>query len=294
MTIRELLRELHIDFREHGESQYVTHGWLGIECVHCGRGTGRHGMGIHTRSLRVSCWKCGKHRLVDTLAEAAGLKHSVVWKLVVQLDAANATSGDFTAVRQCGRYQPPPGVGELLPAHKRYLEKRGFDPDEAASLWKIQGIGPGGPHHWRLFIPLTQRRKPVAWTTRAIGNVEPRYLSSPPEHSSVLLKHCLLGEDLALNCVVVVEGLFQAMRIGPGAVATMGVSYTESQVIRLSRYMSRCICFDNEPEAQRRASALADSLSVLPGETHVACLSGPQPDSSPPEEIHELRQRFLD
>jgi DNA primase len=102
-----------------------------------------------------------------------------------------------------------------------------------------------------------------------------------------------LGLHFVRHAVVVVEGYFDAVRIGPGAVPTMGVSFTKAQINLLSKIPVRVVLYDNESVAQRRASELADLLAPYPGETHVATLSGPDPDTSPPEEIQELRHRFL-
>jgi len=49
-------------------------------------------------------------------------------------------------------------------------------------------------------------------------NVEPRYLSAPLERSAVSIKACLAGEQHARHSIVVVEGYFQMMQIGKGAV----------------------------------------------------------------------------
>ncbi len=296
MNIRDTLKALGIDFRENGESSLVSHGWVGVECPYCGRGTGKHGLGINLKSLACKCWKCGSHQLSVALAAAGGVPRRDVLVLLGNIDERAQSGDDWRSSRPVGTYKPPSGTGELLRAHRKYLTKRGYDPDECSEVWGLQGIGAdGGRYRWRLFIPVLFRGTAVSWQTRAIGDgVEPRYLAADPEDETMPLKHCLGGEQHARHSIVVVEGFFQAMRIGPGALATLGVGYTESQLIRIAQYSSRVIVFDNEPEAQRRARKLADDLAPFPGDTFVACLSGPQPDSSPPEEIAELRRRFLE
>lgn len=165
--------------------------------------------------------------------------------------------------------------------------------------------GPGrrGFLSWRIFIPVSHPDAPgkkrgqwmrTSWTTRAVGRgVEPRYLSAPPDCESVPLKSSLLGLESVGHAAVVVEGPFDAFRVGPGAVCTFGLSYTRAQVLLLSRIPVRVICFDNDPAAQARAHKLSDELAPFPGETHVAVLSGPDPDSSPEAEVDELRRQFL-
>src|SRR5207245_2797387 len=110
-----------------------------------------------------------------------------------------------------GRYKEPSGVGPLLPEHRNYLSKRGFDPDEVVEKWGVKGIGRGGRYQWRLFVPVFVEKKPVSWTTRAVGNVELRYVSAPKTEESVHLKDTLFGEDYVRNTIVVVEGPLDAM-----------------------------------------------------------------------------------
>lgn len=296
MNIRDTLRALEIEYREHGESSLVSHGWIGLVCPYCGRDTGKHGLGVNLKSLACKCWKCGSHQLSAALATIAGVPRRDVISLLVGIDERAQNGDDWRSTKPAGTYKPPSGTGELLPAHRKYLLGRGYDPDECSEVWGIRGIGAdGGRYRWRVFVPVMLNGAPVSWQTRAVGkDVEPRYLAADPEDESVPLKHCLGGEQHARHSIAVVEGFFQALRIGPGAVATLGLGYSEAQLLRIAQYPQRVIVFDNEPEAQRRARKLADDLAPFAGDTFVACLSGPQPDSSPEEEIRELRSRFLD
>ena len=298
MSLRDALRTLSIEFREAGEHKNVRHGSLGVNCPKCSPHSNQFLCGIGLNRSFVSCWRCGRlGGLASTLASIANLPVNAVLAVLRESGVSGANQSDWKPSQTpAGKYSPPDGVGELLPVHRRYLEKRGYDPDYVYEHWGIRGIGmDGGRYKWRLFLPIIQNNRPVAWQTRAVGkDVEPRYLSSPAERSDVSIKHCLFGEQHARHSVIVVEGAFVAMLIGDGAVATCGVGYTEQQLVRIAKYPQRTIVFDNEPQAQRRASELADALSTFPGDTFIVNLSGPQPDSSPPEEICELRMRFLE
>ena len=290
MNIRDVLNQLGVPFKEHGSSPHVTPGWIGLVCPFCGRGSSNFGLGINLRTNKVTCWKCGTHGLASALAEAVG-----DWRPVrAALGELSETATPRTAERPAGKYTEPPGVVDLLTPHRRYLQRRGFDPDVLVRLWGVGAIGPGGGRlKWRLFFPVVALGERVSWTTRAIGSAELRYVAARPEQESRPLKHCLFGEQLCRHAIVVTEGPFDAMRIGPGAVATFGLSHTPVQVARIARYAVRVIAFDNDREAQRRAARLADDLAVFPGQTHVARFSGKDPDTSPPDEIEEIRERFL-
>jgi len=289
MQIPDLLRAHGIDFRRHGESSLVTEGWVGVVCPWCGVGTGKHGLGIHLRTGKLSCWKCGGHSLASLLHAAGGLS----W------DKAKKAAGDVSRQRAPdtparGRLVLPSGVGELEPAHRRYLESRGFDPDELAAFWKLQGIGRHPRLAWRIFIPVHQDGEVVSWTTRAIGDVPhgQRYRGAERDQEAVPRRDVLYGEDHVRHAVVVHEGQFDVYRTGPGAVCTAGTGFSSGQIRRLSRYPLRVICFDQGAAAQIRARELADALAPFPGETLVARLSAKDAATAPESEIRELR-RFL-
>lgn len=293
MIIQDVLNELNIPFRDHTQSSHVTPGWVGIVCPMpgCGQG-GKFGRGINVRKLTTTCWKCGPARLGDVLAAAADKPLRDVMPLVTAL-APGLAHQDATA--RTGRYSPPAGVGPLQPAHRRYLERRGFDPDELVETYKIGGLDGLASLKWRLFLPVfAPDGKPGSWTTRAIGrNVEPRYVSARPDQEARSIKTLLAFEHLARHAAVVTEGLFGAMRIGPGGVATMGVVVSPPQLARIARFPVRVICFDSDDAGRKRADRLADDLAPYPGQTFVVTLSGPDPDTSPMDEIAELRERFL-
>ncbi len=288
--IRDILRDLNIPFKEHSESSLVTEGWVGIVCPMpgCGQG-GKFGRGIHVQSLKSTCWKCSSARIGDVLVAASGRPLRDILALLSGM-APRFASDERTP--STGRYTPPEGVGPLEANSRRYLAKRGLDPDQCAEMYNLGWIGLSKMLKFRIFMPVCNPNGvPVSWTTRAIGEgVQPRYLMAPPEQESRPLKSLLFGEHLALHSVCVVEGQFDAIRLGPGAVATGGLVVTKAQVNRIAKHPVRYICFDNEPMAQKRAVQLAESLSVFPGETNVIRLStGKDPGDAAESEIKEIR-----
>ncbi len=68
-----------------------------------------------------------------------------------------------------------------------------------------------------------------------------------------------------------------------------------SQLRAIAEFPVRAICFDAEPEAQRRAAALAEQLALFPGQTHVVLLqTGKDAAGADPAEVAEIRQEFLE
>ena len=57
----------------------------------------------------------------------------------------------------------------------------------------------------------------------------------------------------------------------------------------------RVVCYDNSPDAQRRANELCEVLSVFPGETiNVQLDTGDDPASADRAEIELLRRTYLE
>lgn len=289
MNITDLLTELGIPFRMPGSHHHVRDGWVGLDCPVCSPGSNRYRLGINQQSLAVSCWQCGRLRLGDVLAQASGRKLGEILQRLPEI-TRKAVPPKQTYYTQ---YREPLGVEPLLGPHRRYLEKRKLDPDFVAETYGVRGIGREGRLKWRIFIPVFRDGKPVSWTTRSIGKNNLRYISADPRDEACPLKQTLFGIDFVKHTAIIVEGPFDALRIGPGAVATYGLVYSQSQVRRLSEIPTRVIAFDSDQASQRRAVQLARDLAPFPGETFVVQLSGKDPGDSPEAEIQELRKRFL-
>ncbi len=291
MTLSDLLDALSIDYRDSTESHHARMGWLVADCPTCSPRSQHFRCGIHTRSLGVHCFVCGKLKLSEVLSGASGRSLGDVLRLMSQLDRFNGKiEPEAFPAKANGKYTPPPGVGELLPVHRNYLSKRHLDPDYCVETWKVQGIGPEGSHKWRVFLPIHVKQKPVTWTSRSIGSSPMRYLSASPEQQSVDLKHTVFGGDFVGNVVCVVEGPLDAMRIGRGAVALYGTGFSDHQVCLLSCYSKRVICFDPDGPGRIAAQRLENMLSVFAGETLNVELSTGDPGDAEEWEIQELRE----
>jgi DNA primase len=201
------------------------------------------------------------------------------------------------SVKPRGKLVEPFGVEPLRMSHRDYLLTRDFDPDEIVRLWQVQGLGMMGPRHlrWRLYVPIMQNGERVSWTTRSINpETTRRYVGAKAEEEAVPKGEILYGEDYCRHSVVVCEGPTDVWRIGPGAVATLGVAFTQAQVARLSKYPVRAVCFDSDPEAQKRAKKLCDALLPYPGRTSIVTIDAKDPASMKPHEVRQIRRAFLD
>lgn len=289
MIFDELLREHSIPTAPAGH-HHTRSGWINFDCPWCSRGTRRWRMGYNTQGKYVNCWSCGPHRLVETLVELTNLTPAECFRLLDGIDFEKVRT-----TRPLGRLELPSALGPLREPHLTYLASRGFDPNTLIRLWNIKGIGLHPRLAWRVFIPILLRGEVVSWTTRATTDeTDRRYITARPEQESYPARKLLYGEDYVRHAVVVHEGPFDVWRTGPGAVCTMGTQFSSAQVLRLSKYPTRVVCFDSQPEAQRRARDLCSRLEVFPGETYRVELDAKDAGSASPREINRLRKAFLD
>lgn len=292
MRIADVLEELGVPFAEGGSHHHVSQNWVGLDCPSCSPDSSKWKLGVPADGPAfATCWTCGPQNLARALAEVSGRPLGEVLRLLGGLEGRRAPREE----RPRGKLVLPSGVGPLLPAHRRYLRGRGLDPAAVARLWGVGGIGIAPRLSWRLFVPVTHRGRTVSWTTRSIADKGRRYHGASPAEEELPAKSVLYGADLARGAIVVVEGPADCWAVGPGAVATLGVSYTRAQLLAMSRYPVRAVCFDAEPEARRRARRLAADLSAFPGVTEVAELeTGKDASRASPAEVAELRKRFLE
>ena len=284
MNITDILDELGIQYRRSGESKDVRSNWVGIVCVWCGRG--EYSLGI--RGWGCSCWRCGKKKLGESLAEASGRSLREVLGLL------GGVEKEQEEPEHRGRLVIPKDIGPMTLTHIRYLEGRGLNSAEIEDVWGVQGIAIAPRLAWRLFIPIKDRSEQmVSWTTRSLLDCKDRrYISAAPEEEIESPKNLLYGEHLAGHSIVVVEGPTDVWRIGPGAVATMGVDWTDAQRLLIGRHPVRAICFDSEPFAQRRARELYEQLEDLPGQTLLMHLeTAKDPGGASDEEVAAIRAK---
>ena len=249
-------------------------------------------MGINLGGSYAVCWRCGYHPIVEVLRELTGQPYPVIRDALDSLPRGPRI--DSKGLESKGRLIIPSGLQPLSGPHRRYLRGRGFDPDEITRVWGVQGVGIAPRYGWSLFIPIHHQGEVVSWTTRSIGSKGKRYLNAPSDQERLPAKSLLYGEDQVRGAVIVCEGPTDVWRIGPGAVAVMGLIVTQEQIERLSRHPVRVVCFDREPEAERRMNRLVDTLRQFSGETYAVELeTGDDVASADQGEIDAVRGMFL-
>lgn len=288
MRIQDILTSLGIEFFEEGGHKHARPGWLQLDCPFCGPNSKRFHLGYNLRAGYFHCWRCRGHN---------------PFVVLTTLGASRRDAKDFYDGREVApgledrkrKGLAEPSGRESLEEQARcalYLWERGFRPEELIRLWSLEGIGrKGGRLAWRIYIPILYKDARVSWTSRAIGDkVQQRYISASAEEEAINHKHLIYGFDYCLHSIVIVEGPTDVWKVGPGAGGLFGTAFSSAQVRKLIKFPNRVICFDNSPEAQRRAGQLAEQLAPFPGRTLNIQLEADDPGSASKKEIKQLRK----
>lgn len=290
--LTDFLQQYGVDHRLGGQHHHVSHGWVGVDCPDCSPDSGRYRLGIHTEGLYSTCWSCGPKGTAWILSILSGVPYGEVRELL----GDRGGKGPRIAQAASERLIRPKPLIPLQRPHREYLAGRGFDPDTLVQLWGLlctnfQCI----KHPWKVFIPVIYRGREVSWTCRSISDRGGmRYSAAKAHEESVPAKSILYGMDYCRHAIIAVEGPADVWRIGPGAAATFGSSWTPEQAALIASFPLRVVCFDNEPAAQTRAKRLCETLAPLPGETIRATLRAKDPGSASEREVTKLRRRFLE
>lgn len=250
--------------------KHCRDGWIQVECPFCIGNAGWH-LGFEYDKDWWNCWRCGYHRTWDVvLALLNGSRKEAK-------EAMAKFKGRPTARRrrekQLSRVlELPPGLQPLTSRAVKYLHGRDFDPDLLEIVWGIKSTSNIGNLKHRIFIPIFLNGRMVSWQCRDVTDRSGmKYLAQEESKEIINNKDTLYGIDQATgDACVIVEGVTDVWRLGPGAVATFGIKYRPAQVAMLIQHFSVFhILFDPDPQAIKQADKLASDLSVLGGRVRV-------------------------
>jgi len=271
LDFRNLSRDFNIPIMESGH-HHCHEGWIQTHCPFCAGGTHGWHLGFSLEKGNFNCWRCGSHRVWDVLTSL----------LKDDLKAKRALA-NYNTDRLPYRNKPQPvprgkmlwtpeNIKPMGKAHHKYLSERCFDSDLLEEVWELKGTGfDSGSWNWRICFPIKDRDgKSVAYMGRSIGALSrPKYKLSDKKHIQADPRSLLYGIHHVRNSVVIVEGPTDVWRLGPGAVAVMGIDWKTEQAVLLKDIPNRYIMFDPEPQAQKKAQELGDWLGMYSGNTTV-------------------------
>jgi len=276
MGIEKLLQDYGIPYVTESEHHHSTHGWINIHCPFC-HGSKNFHLGISLYQPTVShCWRCGWHSTTSVLSRILNISVGKAKNLIQEYAGPTGTirkKAKEPRVSILPIKFPQPYFEHLNEAGKKYLERRGFDPEKLEKKWKLKQTGPISflgkiSYGNRIIIPIYWGGQLVSFQTRDITErSSKRYLACPMKREVIHHKHIVYGKEEKWGkypALIVVEGVVDVWKLGTSAVATFGTSFTMKQVLALAKIHDRFfIVYDNEPQAQQQARKLAVKLKAL-------------------------------
>lgn len=266
--IEKYLESRNIQFWTEGRN--IKKGWVNIQCIWCSDESNH--LGINLDSKGLNCWICSAKGTVLKLimkidkcslkaAESVVNEFSDIQTIQTSI---NKRSQEYEHLTQRKTTIKLPSIAEnrLLSLHKKFLEKRGFEPEYIFNKYNLLCNGPIGDYRLRLIVPFYLRKKLMTFSSIDVtGKAKIKYYN----YGGGLLspKAMLYNLDSCSESVIVVEGIIDAWKIGDGACATMGIMWTISQLYFLSSFRRVFILFDTENAAQESAERLCSDLSCI-------------------------------
>lgn len=251
-------------------------GWAQVHCPFCTDGRGGYHLGFNLNYGNFSCWRCGKLKPFKVLqAIFPTYTSKEIYDLINNNQIHKRGTIKKEATKRNKTIQPPRGTKPLQKQHKRYLIKRGFKPRLLEEEWGLLGTDYSAHNDWawRIIIPITDRTgRIVSYQGRIITEgVKPKYKMSNKQKILIDQNTLLYGIDkVPKESVVIVEGVADVWRLGPGSVATFGIDWKKQQANILKNFKNCFIMFDcGDKNAAKRADELANFLSLYSRQVEV-------------------------
>ena len=185
--IVQLLNDYNIPNQTEGH-KHCRPGWVNVKCPFCTGNPGLH-LGITLNGKTSYCWRCGWHPVeVSLLKLIPRISREQVKQLMIDYIGVTYRVTETTVKVKTLAFTHPTNTGELNPFHKRYLEKRKFDPDKLIKEWGILGTSPISilktrnksiNYSNRILAPIYWNGDEVTFQARDITNHHPmKYLAS--------------------------------------------------------------------------------------------------------------------
>lgn len=306
---KKFFQDHGIDFIEEG-NKHCRKGWIQTHCVFCS-GSRNYHLGHNISKDYWHCWRCRWKDSLAVISKLLGISREAALLLSKQYGFRFTTKRKVelgqgkkkVTEKKIENISYPIGLTGLRDIHIKFLMDRNFDPQYIKTVWDVSGFGSDPPYpnliyRKRLFIPIYFKDKMVSYTTRdIIGKSKMKYLSCPAKDEAIHHKDILYGQGFSnVKGVVVVEGPTDVWRLGKGAVATFGTTFTKNQMKQLIAYKRVFLMFDSkqdDPNASRQSKKLAYDLSSLGIDVEIIELDEGDPADLPQDKADEIMRELL-
>lgn len=295
MKILDLYRDYGVDFVTEGH-KHTQEGWVNISCPFCGSLPGSnpgYHLGYNTVEDRFHCWRCGGHNTQKTISELLNISYHNAGKVLTRYQGFEKRIPRPEKIGAPFIY--PTNTNTMTHIHRRYLEKRNFDPDYLEVEYGLLGTGPMSVldetyYKNRILAPFYWNEEIVTFQTRDITNKsEFKYLACPQTREIIHHKHIVYGrQDRWRRKGLAVEGITDVWALGSKAFALLGIKYKAKQVSRIAEAFDEvAVCFDPEPQAKKQAKKLVAQLKLA------GVKAWRIPLTQDPAEMSEADRRYL-
>ena len=293
--VRRFLQDEKIPYKTSGTN--VSAGWIEIHCPFPFCNDPSEHMGVNLATSMYNCWKCGEHgpftKLVSVILKCG-------WKRAEEISAEyfkpSLIRDRKEEITERKKFAFPTGTTDKLPAlHKSYLKSRGFDSIEVQTKYGVKACYQIGElaYRYRLIIPIIMFGRIMSFTARDVtDSQEPKYTNMPNRDSIIPIKQCLYNIDNAKDKIVIVEGIFDAWRIGDGAIATLGTKYTMTQVKMILDKKPKSVFVLFDRDAEKEANKLAAVLHPYIPHTEILEIDVKDPAELSDKEVKILRREI--
>ena len=266
MRILDLYKDYHINSSTEGKN--VREGWVGVHCPFC-VGSQDYHLGYHLDEDYFSCWRCGGHPTIQTIQNLLSVSYGKAEEIIKRYGGVSKKKVEARVRVGTNKFKFPNGDLDMLPPHKKYLERRKFDSKLITKDWRLKGAGPvarldGINYSWRIIAPIMWNGRVVSFQGRDISNRhQMKYMACPQDRELVQHQHILYCDQTKLGKrAICVEGITDVWRLGPeAAFAVFGITYTPYQVQAISKLFEEVIIlFYPEDQAQKQAKKLEYDL----------------------------------
>lgn len=271
-------------------------GWIQTACPFCTGNPGLH-LGYNLKVGFFNCYRCGFHSVIEVVHHFASVSWTKAKDIIREYGSTVPLYYETKKTKRRPTQIHLPSNGPLGASYLRYLENRDFDPWEIIDTWGIVAGGPYGYQKHRIIAPITYNETIVSYTGRDITDKSGlRYKACKEENEVINHKHILYGLDHAKRSCILVEGITDVWRFGPGAVASFGTAVLSSQICLLAENFSKVfVMFDNGPTdkiAQINAEKIAYDLASMGVETEICLIKG-DPGDLPQQKANEYKRQLL-
>jgi DNA primase len=248
--------------RQWGLREY-RRGWLKGDCVFCGK-IGK--LGVNLEENRVNCFVCGSHgSVIKAILEVSGFKtFTEVYNSLKLLEDSTYLKPRLIPQQKATKPKLPEsfrllslGEGYLADLARKYIIKRGFNPDELSA----KGIGycSRGEYSGCIILPYYQAGELVYFIARRFIMTGAKFKYPKTEDFGIGKSELIYNADsLAIyNKIRIVESVFNAETLGPTAIALGGKVISETQLSMVIKSPCKYVSILLDPDAIVLAYKLA-------------------------------------